>query len=507
MQLMSEQADTSPTRLRIRQQNLRHCKDAQNDLINSPIHNKADILILQEPYFDTFRNTKATHHWHVVKPTSYRESAATIKAIIMVNKRLSTGQWTQIDIKDTQDLVGVQLTGQYGTISILNIYNDQHHDLTLLSSDDVIHTLLTNPTAIAPHQNNYLVWAGDFNRHHPMWDEERNVQLFTNANIDSAQVLIDILTEHGLEMALPHGKPTYHVERNGNWTRPDNIFCSPSAIDVLTRCTTVPEDWPSGLDHLPIDMHFELPIIVNEPTESVNYGGADWDTYRERLTREIDSIPDPAPIVSQEQFTTVVSDVMSALQTSIKATIPIRRPSRFAKRWWNSDLDGMRKKKNKLSSEAYKNRDDPTHTAHGKLREYRNEYNAAINTAKERHWENFLEEADEHTLWTAGRYINNPNGEGAARPRIPTLRTTNLDGSTRLSKTNADKAEVIASAFFPPPPADHGVPNDYEYPPPLPYHTEFTREHIRCSISDLQPHKHPVQTKSPTSSTRSLSTY
>ena len=197
--------------------------------------------------------------------------------------------------------------------------------------------------------------------------------------------------------------------------------------------------------------------------------------------------------ISQEQFTTVVSDVMSSLQTSIKATIPIRRPSHFAKRWWNSDLDGMRKKKNKLLSKAYKNRDDPTHTAHhdGKLQEYRNEYNAAINTAKERHWENFLEEADEHTLWTAGRYINSPNGEGAARPRIPTLRTTNLDGSTRLSKTNADKAEVIASAFFPPPPADHGVPNDYEYPPPLPYHTEFTREHIRRSISDLQPHKAP----------------
>ena len=114
-----------------------------------------------------------------------------------------------------------------------------------------------------------------------MWDEEHNVQLFTNRNIDEAQTLIDIVNGNGLEMALPQGIPTYRVDRNGNWTRPGNVFCSPNATDVLTRCTTVPEEWPTRLDHLPIDIHLEIPIITSQPAASINFKAADWDKYRE----------------------------------------------------------------------------------------------------------------------------------------------------------------------------------------------------------------------------------
>jgi hypothetical protein len=268
---MTEQPDAPPTSLRVRQQNLRHCKDAQNDLINSDIHNHADILILQEPYFNFYGNTKSTRHWHVIKPTEHKTLSSKdnpVKAIILVNSKLSTGQWTQLDIKNTIDLVAIQLSGTYGTVNILNIYNSQHHDLTLRISDNVIHDLLTNPAALDPdldpqqNNNNYLIWAGDFNRHHPLWDEERNIQLFTNRNIDEAQVLLDIVNDNNLEMALPQGKPTYRVDRNGNWTRPDNVFCSPSVMDVLTKCATVPEEWPTSLDHLPIDIHLEEHFVL-----------------------------------------------------------------------------------------------------------------------------------------------------------------------------------------------------------------------------------------------------
>jgi hypothetical protein len=150
-----------------------HCKDAQNDLINSDIHKHADILLLQEPYFDHYANTKSTRHWHVIKPTKHKTLSTKdnlVKAIILVNSKLSTGQWTQLDIKNTIDLVAIQLSGTYGTVNILNIYNSQHHDLTLQISDNAIHDLLTNPADLDPQQNNnsYLIWAGDFNRHHPM---------------------------------------------------------------------------------------------------------------------------------------------------------------------------------------------------------------------------------------------------------------------------------------------------------------------------------------------------
>jgi hypothetical protein len=304
-------------------------------------------------------------------------------------------------------------------------------------------------------------------------------------------VLLGIVNDNNLEMALPQGKPTYRVDRNGNWTRPDNVFCSPSAMDVLTRCTTVPEEWPTSLDHLPIDIHLEIPVMIHEPAESRNFRAADWNRYRDSLTQEIGRIPNPTPITSQDQFTTAVSDMLTALHSSIDATIPKSRPSRYAKRWWNKDLDDMRKAKNRLSNESYRHRDDIAHRSHRELKDYRNKYNDAINEAKERHWTNFLEEASDTTLWTAGRYINNPNGEGAAQLRIPTLKVTNPDGSISLVKTNTDKARIIADSFFPPPPADHGIPENVDYPPPLPYHAEFSREHIQRMISDLPPHKAP----------------
>ena len=63
-------------------------------------------------------------------------------------------------------MVAIQLSGPYGTVSILNIYNSQHHDLTLHIADVTIHELLNDPTDNNPqhdHDANYLTWAGDFN--------------------------------------------------------------------------------------------------------------------------------------------------------------------------------------------------------------------------------------------------------------------------------------------------------------------------------------------------------
>ena len=198
-----------------------------------------------------------------------------------------------------------------------------------------------------------------------------------------------------------------------------------------------------------------------------------------------------------------MGNVVNAIQNAVKATIKVSKPSRYSKRWWSKELDGMRKHKNKLSSTAYRHRDDPDHNAHAELREYRNKYNSAIDTAKQTHWKDFLEGADEHTLWTAGRYVQNPNGEGAASPRIPTLRSKNDDGTDRISKTNADKAEVIAKAFFPPPPADQRTMTTPRCPsmPGSPGSTFVARSLPSLLTRPL------ARTRSPMWSTRSLSMY
>jgi len=78
----------------------------------------------------------------------------------------------------------------------------------------------TRPSSPTEH----MVLLGNFNLHHPLWDEEHNMHLFTRSNLDNSQALIDILAEYDLQMALPKGIPTLQVLSTGNFTRPDNVF-------------------------------------------------------------------------------------------------------------------------------------------------------------------------------------------------------------------------------------------------------------------------------------------
>src|SRR5277367_3979970 len=69
------------------------------------------------------------------------------------------------------------------------------------------------------------VWLGDFNRQNPRWEDVSDSRLFTNRNLDEAQILIDLLSDHNMDLALPQYTPTIVNSRGGN-TRPDNVFIS-----------------------------------------------------------------------------------------------------------------------------------------------------------------------------------------------------------------------------------------------------------------------------------------
>src|SRR5882724_997665 len=121
-----------------------------------------------------------------------------------------------------------------------------------------------------------MVLLGDFNLHHPLWDEECNTHLFTRSNLDNSQALIDILAEYDLQMALPKRIPTLQALSMGNFMRPDNVFISSAIMGHLVRCSTLPDERPARTDHIPIIM--ELDLEVNEQAEPPrpNFRLADW---------------------------------------------------------------------------------------------------------------------------------------------------------------------------------------------------------------------------------------
>jgi hypothetical protein len=205
--------------------------------------------------------------------------------------------------------VVIQLLGPYGTASIINIYNDQAHSDSLEQTDALLSRIAHTPLAFPLFQERYTVLAGDFNRHHPRWDEERNHHLFTTKAIEEAEYVLSIIDEHGLDMALPKNIPTLEVMSTKNWTQPNNVFCSVNAIDVLVRCTIVPEDREAGTDHLPVDTILDLLVEKAAPPESFNFRAANWDTFIESVHIKLAVLP---PIlVSDLKLNSVVESPFS----------------------------------------------------------------------------------------------------------------------------------------------------------------------------------------------------
>ena len=85
---------------------------------------------------------------------------------------MNTNNWAALDILDTNNITGVQLKGPHGTISIFNIYNNCTHSrneakLKKYIQDHANETLET--------ENHHMIWAGGFNRHHPLWDKDDDI--------------------------------------------------------------------------------------------------------------------------------------------------------------------------------------------------------------------------------------------------------------------------------------------------------------------------------------------
>ena len=123
-----------------------------------------------------------------------------------------------------------------------------------------------------PHQNdtNQVVWLGDFNRHHPLWDNSNSTWLFTTANLDTASLLVDLISTFRMEMLLPAGIPTIKTFRMGSMSRPDNVFCSSALLQAFIECNTKPELHPACTDHFQITGVIDIdPNRVVPPSSAI----------------------------------------------------------------------------------------------------------------------------------------------------------------------------------------------------------------------------------------------
>ena len=476
--------------IKIWQQNARKSLTVQLATLHN-VEDKYDIICIQEPYFDFQHISRATSVWTSVYPTGFNHDKQdpTPRALTLVHTRLSTNCWTQIPVK-SPDVVGIRLTSDKGTLNIYNIYNDCMHSNTIKILEKHLEERGTDEdTSAGGSKEIGDIWLGDFNRHNPWWESPSNSRLFTNRNLEDAQILIDLLAEYSMDLALPPAIPTIKNSR-GNLTRPDNVFISEDIANWVSICETLPDLTPPNADHFPIVTQVVFPIDRPPKTRPWNFRATDWDLFKAELATKLDDLPPGGQLQNGDQIDEALHRIENAVLATMEAAVPRSNPSPYSKRWWTKDLEKARKAAIKAAKHARAFARFPGHSSHKAARKVRNDYHSLIFRAKKQHWDSWLENVSSKTLWDSHRFITSPASDGS-KTRIPSLKAKDRQGINQEFLDNEGKSRALHEVFFYSPPEDFGVDPDYQYPEPSFGFEEVTDEQIERVAGTLNPYKAP----------------
>ena len=152
------------------------------------------------------------------------------------------------------DIMVVPFKGDNGFLTLFSIYNEITDNETVTYLDSF---LTQNAHIIHPLVRDCIVWMGDFNHHHPMWEEESNKRLYESADFISP--FIELHYRNKMLLALPKGIPTFQSAA-GNWRRQDNVWCCNTPDDPILRCNIVPAIHPPLADHLLVITIVDIPL-------------------------------------------------------------------------------------------------------------------------------------------------------------------------------------------------------------------------------------------------------
>ena len=474
-------------KLKIWQQNINKSPTCQHDLLSSDKLTKMDIDIvaLQEPAINHNNLTIAAKDWITVYPSMHSSKPESTRAIILICAQISTETWNQLEFP-SGDVTVVQLCGSWGKLTIFNVYNEGTSSNTI--------NLLTNY-----HRDNrldlksghmgtaHIIWLGDFNRHHPAWDNPSDVDLFSGDAIHEVEMLIEAVAEVGLISALPHGMPMHCHHVTKCWSRLDQVFISEHSENMLTACEALTGHRGINTDHLPICTELGLNVVLYEQEPALNLREVDWEEFRRVLDEHLLPIYPDKPITNQITLDQHCGELTRAIQRAIRITVPISSPAPNHKCWWTKELTQLRKLANKLGRKSYGLRNLPEHSVHTEHREAKRLYDSTLCFAKRQHWRDWLKRAKEPDIWTANRYVSTPASDGE-KARIPILRHT-ADSQEAIASSNKKKSCVLAKAFFPPGPQGNTTVAAHKYPAQCQGNIRITAEQIRSQLHKIKPFK------------------
>ena len=482
----------SPSKLNIWQQNVNRSCTCQHDLISSVAlaRQGIDIVALQEPAINNSRATIATRDWVSVYPTTHGKEPSRKCFLILIRSNIITDQWKQIDFP-SGNVTTIAIHSNWGELLLYNIYNN------CTTNDTVIQLETFNRTRPSPNRSNIngsnsntqpTIWLGDFNRHHPHWDNPNDTRLFTKAAIQDTEVLINAIGEIGLNMVLPLGILTHLHNVSKKWTRLDHIFITEDHMSTIMICEALADTPGVNTDHLPILTSLDLDLARAPSNPPKNFQNVDWEEFENDLTDRLNKLPAPTAIKTTGELDKACSKLTTAVQETINVKVPMFNPGIKAKQWWTKELQKLRQEANKKGRAASKYKDWPENHTHVERHKANKIFQRLLEHTKRQHWRDWLEKADDPDIWTTHRYMSTPAGDGG-KSRIPVSKLTK-EGQENTATTSKEKSRMLASTFFPPSPPENTALH-FVYPKPVAKFNHIPRDQIKQQLARLKPYKAP----------------
>ena len=414
--------------------------------------------MLQEQYWSTFTKSAPIHHaWTLIEPTV--NDTRPRAAIYTNNNLISPSRVTPLTLP-FKDVAAAAITiTNTKPMLIVNIYNPCDQRITT-----ELHEYLRRN--INRQDYGIIVVGGDFNAHHPLW----NPRTYTRHD-EEADEIVEMMTELELNLMLPAGSITYpHAN-----TTIDLVWGNEEARNRIITCR-VAEEKHHGSDHLPIETTLALHIEKPQTVQPFNYARTDWKELNNKLEQYLPNLPNLETITcaSIDKYT---EELIKAITKAVEETTPRKRPSPHSKRWWNENIGNLRHEANRLRNIYRRTKSNIDKVA---WRAKEKEHDLEIEKARTDKWREFINTADEKTMYQINKYINS-----IPTPTfIPTLDTN--------AATNEEKIGTLRKAFFPkPPPADLKDIRRARYPEEVPYEHQITIRQIRNAVEKLASEKAP----------------
>jgi hypothetical protein len=419
------------------------------------------LLIIQEPQFRT-RNSGT------YCPPGYTlimEPSPTVKICFMISKAICPSQWSSKFHSCWVAEINMRINGE--NLRVINVYNPRDVGPRIKTWDTI-------RTATEGYEG-HLILAGDFNCHHPVWGGR------ATATEPQAEHLLTETRRRGLEIATPEGIPTWR--RNQMHSVIDLTFTSPGITARTLRCRPR-DDWAVAQDHIPIDISIALAPPKQPPSKRYALQRAEWDkiTLRIRHT-EWETAEEP------------IAALQDTIRQALEDYCPKARPSIRANPHWSPEASEFLAGTRRARRRAHATGEEQDRVAY---KSYKNLLKKELARVSRANWRRFVEESTATTdnsphnkgLWRLSKWSRQTAGKTQAPPQLPPLRRQT--GQPLMSE-DAEKAQILAEAFYPgPAQADlSDIATEEHEEPTLNINAEVTTKQVETAMNSLPNGKAP----------------